>query len=137
MVAPALLCNAFLKKYPSTQKTIVNISSGAANYPVDGWSTYCSSKAGLQMLSEVLALEAEKRNDTSLKVYSVAPGVVDTEMQQHIRQSSEHNFSRVEHFKNLKKDNQLTSSQDVAKKLAELLQNQAKFREVKQDVRNW
>ena len=137
LIAPALLCNNFLQAYPNQHKIILNISSGAASYPVDGWSTYCSTKAGLQMLSEVIALEAEKRGDKLLHVFSVAPGVVDTAMQTHIRNASEEDFSRVKHFKQLKEENGLTSSYKVAEKLKYLIENPQEFNEVRQDVRQW
>jgi len=37
--------------------TVINISSGAAHRPVEGWSAYCSAKAGLAMLTNAIALE--------------------------------------------------------------------------------
>src|SRR5690625_1221784 len=57
---------------------IVNISSGAAHRPLEGWSAYCSAKAGLHMLSESLHLELAHRG---IRAFSFQPGVVDTDMQ--------------------------------------------------------
>ena len=52
VVAPAMLMNTFLKTYEglTTPRTILNISSGAAQRPVDGWAAYCASKAALNAI---------------------------------------------------------------------------------------
>jgi NAD(P)-dependent dehydrogenase (short-subunit alcohol dehydrogenase family) len=64
--------------------TIVNISSGAASRPLEGWSAYCAGKAALAMLTQSLHLEY---GPLGLRVYGFRPGVVDTEMQVLIRAS--------------------------------------------------
>jgi NAD(P)-dependent dehydrogenase (short-subunit alcohol dehydrogenase family) len=64
--------------------TIVNVSSGAARRAMVGWSAYCASKAGLNMLTQSLALE---HGGAGLRVFSLAPGIVDTDMQGAIRES--------------------------------------------------
>lgn len=61
---------------------IVNVSSSAAVHPVAGASAYCAAKAGLDMLTRVLALELAGTNVT---VNSLDPGDVDTDMQADIR----------------------------------------------------
>ena len=64
--------------------TIVNLSSGAAHGPVEGWSAYCAAKAGLAMLTRSLALEYGSRG---VRAFGFAPGLVDTGMQAEIRAS--------------------------------------------------
>ena len=64
--------------------TIINISSGAAHGPVDGWSAYCSSKAGAYMLTR--AVDKETR-DKGIRVLGLSPGTVATEMQREIKAS--------------------------------------------------
>ena len=59
--------------------TIVNLSSGAALRPLRGWSAYCSSKAGLAMLTRAVA---EEVTGTDIRVYGFQPGMVDTRMTQ-------------------------------------------------------
>jgi benzil reductase ((S)-benzoin forming) len=135
ITAPALLQNEFIRHYPQHQKLVLNISSGAAQYPVDGWSAYCSSKAALDMLSEVAAHEAGLANRQDLKVFSIAPGVVDTPMQEQIRGVEQSNFSRVGYFRELKKDKQLADPREVAQKLLLFMNKADRFKEVKQDVR--
>lgn len=63
---------------------IVNVSSGAAGYPMEGWSGYCASKAGLAMLTRSVHHEYGAEG---LRCYGFRPGVVDTGMQGEIRAS--------------------------------------------------
>jgi len=56
---------------------IVNLSSGAAHNPVEGWSAYCTSKAGLAMFSRCLATEYGPHG---VRVHDFIPGVVGTDM---------------------------------------------------------
>lgn len=63
---------------------LLNVSSGAADKPYEGWSAYCAGKAGLQMLTRSVAMEYE---GSGLRCVGVRPGVVDTEMQVSIRAS--------------------------------------------------
>lgn len=63
---------------------IVNIGSGAALRPLEGWSAYCAAKAGLVMLTRCLDLEY---GDQGLRAVAFAPGLVDTGMQESIRRS--------------------------------------------------
>lgn len=72
--------------------TIVNISTGAADQPREGWSGYCSSKAGLAMLTRVLDLEYRA---SGVKAYSLRPGIIDTDMQGVIRASRINDVSRI------------------------------------------
>lgn len=72
--------------------TVVNVSSGAASLPREGWSAYCSGKAGLAMLTQALHLEYGER----IAVFGFRPGLVDTEMQVRIRASGVNEISRVE-----------------------------------------
>ena len=74
------------------QGVIVNISSGAAHNPMEGWSAYCSGKAGVFMLTRATALEAA---DKGVRVYGFAPGVVDTDMQGLIRASGINEVSKL------------------------------------------
>lgn len=122
LISPAVLTNNFMKSYKemASEKIIINISSGAGKKPVDGWGAYCSSKSGLDMLSKVIAVEQEKKH-TGIKIFSIAPGIVDTEMQDSIRTVGKENFSRVADFISYKKNNELTDPLLVAKKLVSIL----------------
>src|SRR4051794_28165676 len=72
--------------------TVINVSSGAAHRPLQGWSAYCSAKAGLAMLTAALALETAQ---SGVRVFGLAPGVVDTEMQVTIRASGINRVSKI------------------------------------------
>jgi NAD(P)-dependent dehydrogenase (short-subunit alcohol dehydrogenase family) len=69
---------------------IVNLSSGAAMRPLEGWSAYCSGKAGLAMLTRAIALE-----NPDIKVFGFQPGTTDTDMQVAIRASGINMISRI------------------------------------------
>lgn len=135
VTAPALLMNEFIRQYPQLEKLVLNISSGAAQYPVDGWSAYCSSKAALDMLSEVAAHEATLVKNTNTKIFSISPGVIDTAMQEQIRETDKKSFSRVAYFQDLKKGKRLAEPLEVARQLLMLIAHPREFKEVKQDVR--
>jgi len=63
---------------------IVNVSSGAASRPLEGWSAYCTAKAGLAMMTRALNHEY---GAAGLAVYGLRPGLVDTAMQAEIREA--------------------------------------------------
>ena len=120
LVAPAVLSNQFISMYKSSQaqKVILSISSGAAHTAIGGWSTYCSSKAGLDMLSK--CIDEEYQDIINL---SIAPGKVDTPMQNDIRFADEKAFPRLKEFQKYYKDGELTDAKEVAAKYNKILQN--------------
>ena len=138
LIAPAILINAFIKKFgdKSTEALVLNISSGAGSYPVDGWSGYCATKAGLNMLSQVVATERGIRGD-KVKIFSLAPGIVDTGMQEKIRSTKKGQFSGVEKFIRYKENSELASSEKVAEKMMILLEQPEKFKDVMLDIRHF
>lgn len=138
LIAPAILINAFIKKFgdKSTEALVLNISSGAGSYPVDGWSGYCATKAALNMLSQVIEKEQGIRG-RGVKIYSLAPGIVDTDMQEKIRSSNEWQFSGVDKFKKYKDNAELDTSERVADKIMKLLEHPERFRDLMQDVRSF
>lgn len=90
---------------------LINVSSGAAWKPYAGWGAYCAGKAGVERLTEVIAVEEA---EAGLRAHSIAPGVVDTSMQSLIRASSEEDFPEVERFRDLKRDAGFNSARYVA-----------------------
>lgn len=125
LITPAVLANNFVAKYGKcdTEKMIVNISSGAGRTPIDGWSVYCSTKAGMDMFSQVLKEDLELDN-LSVKVLSLAPGIIDTEMQGQIRQSDQSGFSNVNRFVDYKKDGELTDASITARQVVRFLEEE-------------
>lgn len=137
LVAPAILTNEFIGRYRGLdiEKTILNVSSGAGGYPVDGWSGYCATKSALNMLSQVIAKEQEIR-ESGIKIFAVAPGVVDTEMQEQIRGSGSQQFSGVQKFIHLKESKALSSADSAASKIIQILKSPDQYHDVQQDVRD-
>jgi benzil reductase ((S)-benzoin forming) len=122
VVAPAMLMNAFLAAYAgvSVPRAILNISSGAAQRPIDGWGAYSASKAALNALSETAQKEQDLRG-SGVRIRSLSPGVIDTAMQEHIRTADEAQFSDVAKFAQLHAEGHLQTPETVAKRIIEWL----------------
>ena len=71
---------------------IVNVSSGAAHAPREGWSAYCAGKAGFAMVTQSIAHEIPS---DEVRVFGYAPGTVDTDMQGRIRASGVNPISKM------------------------------------------
>lgn len=128
VIAPAMLMNMFLSAYQgldSIPRTVLNISSGAAQRPVDGWGAYCASKAALDMLSQVAQKEQDLRG-SRVRVRSLAPGVLDTDMQDHIRKAGPQHFSEADRFNHLKREGKLVEPSTAAEKIVTWLQSKEK-----------
>ncbi|MEK7328789.1 MAG: SDR family NAD(P)-dependent oxidoreductase [Chloroflexota bacterium] len=112
-------CQAFLKHAVDRQGegVLINVSSGAAWRGFAGWGAYCAGKAALDRLTEVLQLEESGRG---LRAYAVAPGVVDTAMQELIRGQSPEVFPDVEVFRRMKREGSFNSVAFVARHFLEI-----------------
>lgn len=64
--------------------TILTISSGAAHNALEGWSHYCTSKAGAAMLTMCAHKEGA---ENGIRAMGLSPGTVATEMQREIKSS--------------------------------------------------
>jgi NAD(P)-dependent dehydrogenase (short-subunit alcohol dehydrogenase family) len=73
--------------------TILTVSSGAAHGPVEGWSAYCSSKAGVYMLTRAADLEGRGKG---LRIMGLSPGTVATQMQREIKASGINPVSQLD-----------------------------------------
>ena len=94
-------------------KTIIYISSGAAIRPKYGWSLYCSAKAGLDQFFRTYALEQSPQK-YPIRAVTCNPGVIDTDMQETIRNTPEELFPEKARFIGLKNNNELRSPEHVA-----------------------
>ena len=114
LVAPMVLMRRFLEATAHVPlRRIVNISSGAGRRPISGWSAYCAAKAGLDMATRVAALESQSRG-LAVEAVSLAPGVIDTGMQEAVRGASSADFADVERFRDMKAQGVLRDADDVA-----------------------
>ncbi|MBI3509409.1 MAG: SDR family NAD(P)-dependent oxidoreductase [Bacteroidetes bacterium] len=131
LVAPTIFTNAFLKTYHdhTAKKIIINISSGAGKNPIDGWSVYCATKAGLDMYTRVVADEIRLSGNVNTHIFAVAPGVVNTAMQDDIRTVNISEFSQVQRFIEYKKSDSLADPLLIAEKYCAILDVPEKFTE--------
>ena len=109
----------FLNKLLATHLVggrVLHMGSGAAYFPVTGWSAYCVSKAGLSMLTRCCQLEYD-----TVSFASVMPGIIDTPMQKEIRSSSRMDEDKSDFFKRLHEEKRLLSPETVAAFLTWLL----------------
>ena len=90
---------------------IINVSSGAANSDILGWSAYCVSKAALNRFTTTLAAEVAH---TAIAVTAMNPGATDTKMQADIRQTTNAAFARGDHFRQLHAEGRLHPPEDPA-----------------------
>ena len=97
---------------------VTTISSGAAVNSLESWSAYCSSKAGLEMWTKGLADEGAKYG---ISAVSVAPGIVDTDMQATIRSVPKEDFPMVERFIEFHNNGDLVAPDAVAESLYRLM----------------
>ena len=95
---------------------IFNVSSGAANRPVKGWMPYCVGKAAARMAFDVMAAESEQ-----VSVLHFDPGVMDTGMQNYIRDRTELEMPDVYAFKKMKDTLVLKAPEGVARSILDLL----------------
>ncbi|MDN2580254.1 SDR family NAD(P)-dependent oxidoreductase [Aquibium sp. ELW1220] len=78
LTGPMLVCRQAVRHLRAAgHGSIVNVSSGAGLQPLRHRTAYGASKAGLQMFSKALAIEAA---DYGVRVNIVCPGAVDTEL---------------------------------------------------------
>ena len=73
--------------------TILTVSSGAAHNAMEGWSAYCTAKAGAAMLVRAAHLEEAGHG---LRVMGLSPGTVATEMQVKIKASGINPVSQLD-----------------------------------------
>lgn len=108
--APAMLSRVFLAGTVDVPtRRILNISSGLGRRPMAGSVAYCAIKAGLDHLSRALALE-----EPGVAIESLAPGVIDTDMQVQLRGADPARFTEQARFQGLKDAGQLQTADATA-----------------------
>ena len=73
--------------------TVLTIGSGAAHRPLEGWSAYCTSKAGTLMLTRAAQ---EEYGSKGIRAISLSPGTVATDMQRTIKASGVNAVSELD-----------------------------------------
>ncbi|WP_244848401.1 SDR family oxidoreductase [Caballeronia sp. SL2Y3] len=122
VAAPLMLAAAFAAaSAQAADRRVAHISSGAARNAYPGWSIYCATKAALDHHARAVALD----DNRGLRICSVAPGVVDTDMQAEIRGTALERFPLRERFDTLKREGQLATPEQSASKLVDFLLSDA------------
>lgn len=113
--APMVLTGAFLGATESwhVSRKVLNISSGLGRRAMASQASYCTAKAGMDQFSSCVALE-EATKPNGARIVSLAPGVIDTDMQVQLRSASSGDFPDVERFAGMHANGQLTSAGDAA-----------------------
>jgi NAD(P)-dependent dehydrogenase (short-subunit alcohol dehydrogenase family) len=113
--APMLLTAAFLAATAGwkAERKVLNISSGLGRRAMASQAPYCAAKAGMDHFTRCVALEEAERPNGA-KVCSLAPGVIDTDMQVQLRGADAGRFPDRESFVGLKEKGVLTSPAEAA-----------------------
>lgn len=114
LYAPLFLTQSLFKQLSGGR--VLNVGSGAAYFPIAGWSAYCVSKAALSMLTRCWQLESD-----TVAFASVMPGIIDTPMQAKIRDATHMDPEKLNFFQMLKQKKQLISAETAALFLSWLL----------------
>ena len=79
--------------------------------PIQGWGAYCAGKAAVDMLTRVTAAEERPHG---IRAYALAPGVIETGMQELIRRQEESDFPDVERFREMHVSGHLLDAESPA-----------------------
>jgi benzil reductase ((S)-benzoin forming) len=120
--APMLLTSVFLRatqEWPASRK-VLNISSGLGRRAMASQAPYCAAKAGMDHFTRCVALE-EAGKPNGAKVCSLAPGVIDTDMQVQLRSADASQFPDIGNFTGMKDRGALASPPQAAARVLAFL----------------
>lgn len=135
--APVLLSRAFLRatrRGPGLRR-VLHISSGLGRRAMAGAAPYCAVKAGLDHFARALALDEARHGDAAARVVSLAPGVIDTDMQLQLRGADPRKFGDQPRFAALHEGGQLATPQAAAAAVLAYLERPDFGRDAIADVR--
>ena len=116
--APMQLTAAFLGATRSwaLPRKVLNISSGLGRRAMASQAAYCAAKAGMDHFTRCVALD-EALQANGARVCSLAPGVIDTDMQLQLRSADATQFPDIANFAGLHRQGQLSSPEDAARRV--------------------
>lgn len=135
--ATVLLTAVFLdatRAWPGA-RCVLNISSGLGRRAMAGSAAYCAVKAGMDHFSRAVALE-ERSRPNGARIVSLAPGVIDTDMQVQLRGADPAAFAERAMFVTLKETGQLAAPDEAARRVLARLDRPDFGAEPVDDVRN-
>jgi len=135
--APLLLTAAFLEAGAGfgVPRKVLQISSGLGRHAMAGGAVYCAVKAGLDHAARSIALEEARRPDGA-RICSLAPGVIDTDMQVQLRGGDPAAFPEQARFASLKSQGRLDSPEAAASRVLAWLERADFGAEPVADVRD-
>ena len=110
---------------------VMLISSGAGRSPSSGWGVYCATKAAMDRYAEVAQLDQGKR----ARIVSMAPGMIDTPMQEKIRATSKNDLPSLDRFLDAHSQQKLATPEGTATRLLKVLASDAFGAKTIDDVR--
>lgn len=118
LLAPMQLTSAFLAATRgwTMPRKVLNISSGLGRRAMAGSALYCAAKAGMDHFSRCVALD-EARQPHPIRIVSLAPGVIDTDMQSALRAGDPVAFPDRESFVQLQQIHALASPAEAARRV--------------------
>ncbi len=118
LIAPLQLMASFLQATSAWQSgvNVLNISSGMSQRAMAGAALYGAAKAGMDQLSRCVALD-EARRSAGARIVSLAPGVIDTDMQRELRNGNSVLFPDRERYIQLQATGALTSPSEAARQV--------------------
>ena len=122
--APVALTATFLRAtahWTASDRRVLFVSSGLGRRPLAGSAVYCAQKAGLDHFARTLALEEGARTHGA-RVASVAPGIIDTDMQKQLRGADAARFPEQATFAAFHSSGALDSPAAAAAKVIALLE---------------
>lgn len=116
--APMLLTSAFLRATAlwRGERKVLNISSGLGRNAMASQAPYCAAKAGMDHFTRAVALE-EAARPNGARIVSLAPGVIDTDMQSQLRAGHPDQFPDLARFVKLQAEGQLDAPATAAAKV--------------------
>lgn len=120
--APQVLGDAVIRtaRRTGTPTVLVQLSSGAGKNPYPGWTSYCASKAAVDMWVRTVGIE---QDEAVVRALAISPGVVATEMQAEIRDSDASAFPNVERFRDMHAEGALGDPAEVGAELWKVSQS--------------
>jgi NAD(P)-dependent dehydrogenase (short-subunit alcohol dehydrogenase family) len=123
--ATIVLTAAFLRATGAwrADRRVLNISSGLGRRAMAGSAAYGAAKAGMDHYSRVVALDEAHRAETAggesraARIVSLAPGVIDTDMQAQLRTADSAGFPSKAYFEQQHAQGQLVSAEDTASRI--------------------
>lgn len=118
VAAPLILSAAFAQASAHrADRRVLQLSSGAGRKAYPGWSVYGATKAALDAHASAAALDASP----GLRIVSLAPGVIATDMQAEIRAIAPERFPLKPRFVDLARDRGLVDPIEAGGRLVDYL----------------